>query len=121
MAKQDTVKDCLDHLRDAIPELKGVLLASIEGLPVAHALSNDLEPNRIAAMTGAALKMGRRIAETTGNGDFNEIGFRGEEDMLFLYSTGSKAMLAVIAPTSSGVGLIHLEARDTANAIRELL
>jgi len=39
--------------------------------------------------------------------------------MLLLYSTGSKAVLAVIAPIGSNIGLIHLEARDTVRAIQE--
>jgi hypothetical protein len=48
--KHDVLKGHLENLRDSIPELRGVLLASNEGLPVAHSLSNGADPNRVAAM-----------------------------------------------------------------------
>jgi len=53
MAKGETLKATLEDLRNAIPELKGVLLASNEGLPIAHALTNGTDPNRLAAMAAA--------------------------------------------------------------------
>ena len=54
MAKGETLKATLEELRNSIPELKGVLLASNEGLPIAHALTNGTDPNRLAAMAAAA-------------------------------------------------------------------
>ena len=39
MAKHDALKNHIETLRNAIPELKGVLLASNEGLPIAHSIS----------------------------------------------------------------------------------
>ena len=44
MAKHEALKNHIEALRDAIPELKGVLLASNEGLPIAHSLSNGSDP-----------------------------------------------------------------------------
>ncbi len=46
MAKGEALKGHIEALRNAIPELKGVLLASNEGLPIAHSLSNGSDPNR---------------------------------------------------------------------------
>ena len=55
MAKGEALKAHLEALRNAIPELKGVLLASNEGLPIAHSLSNGADPNRVADMCEAVL------------------------------------------------------------------
>ena len=120
MAKHDALKNHLDNLRNAIPELKGVLLASVEGLPVAHALSNGMDANRVAAMAAAASSLGRRISDSMATGTLNEVSVKGEEGMLFVYSAGPKAVLAVIGPSPSNAGLIHLEARNTAKEIAEL-
>ena len=38
MAKVEALKNQLEALQQAVPELKGVLLASNEGLPIAHSL-----------------------------------------------------------------------------------
>src|SRR5258708_35386491 len=68
MAKGEALKAALEALRSAIPELKGVLLASNEGLPIAHALTNGADPNRVAAMAAAASSLGRRGSGTLSGG-----------------------------------------------------
>jgi predicted regulator of Ras-like GTPase activity (Roadblock/LC7/MglB family) len=120
MAKGEALKATLESLRNAIPELKGVLLASNEGLPIAHALTNGSDPNRIAAMATAAASLGRRISETMSGGALGEVSVQAEEGALFVYSAGSKAVLAVLSPQGSNAGLIHLEARSAAKEIGDL-
>jgi predicted regulator of Ras-like GTPase activity (Roadblock/LC7/MglB family) len=120
MAKQDALKQHIETLRNSIPELKGVLLASNEGLPIAHSLSNGTDPNRVAAMAAAASSLGRRISDSMSVGILGEISISGEEGVLFIYSAGNKAVLAVMGPQGSNAGLIHLEARITAKEIGEL-
>ncbi|MDP8983278.1 MAG: roadblock/LC7 domain-containing protein [Acidobacteriota bacterium] len=120
MAKHEALKTHLETLRNSIPELRGVLLASSEGLPVAHSLSNGADPNRIAAMAAAASGLGRRISESMATGGLLEVSIRGEDGILFVYSAGPKAVLCVMGPMSANAGLIHLEARNTAKDIGEL-
>jgi len=120
MAKGETIKNHLENLRTAIPELKGVLLASNEGLPIAHQLSNGADPNRVAAMAVAASSLGRRISESMSAGTLGEVSIQADEGALFVYSAGSKAVLAVISPQGGNAGLIHLEARTAAKDIGDL-
>ena len=117
MAKQEALKNHIETLRNSIPELKGVLLASNEGLPIAHSLSNGSDPNRVAAMAAAASSLGRRISDSLSTGTLSEVSIRSEEGVLFIYSAGPKAVLCVIGPQGSNAGLIHLEARGTAAEI----
>ena len=79
MAKGETLKAALEGLRNAIPELKGVLLASNEGLPIAHALTNGTDPNRLAAMAAAASTLGRKISDNIGAGNLGEVSVRADE------------------------------------------
>jgi len=120
MVKHEALKNHLETLRNSIPELRGVLLASTEGLPVAHSLSNGTDPNRVAAMAAAATSLGRRISESMATGGLSEVSIRGDDGVLFVYSAGPKAVLAVIGPMGSNAGLIHLEARGIAKEIGEL-
>src|SRR5262249_52302571 len=108
MAKSEALKIQIEALRNAIPELKGVLLASNEGLPIAHSLSNGADPNRVAAMAAAASSLGRRVSETMSAGTLGEVSIQGDEAGLFVYSAGSKAVLAVLSPNGGNAGLIHL-------------
>src|SRR5258707_5193375 len=96
MVKQDALKNHLESLRNSIPELRGVLLASNEGLPVAHSLSNGTDPNRVAAMAAAASGLGRRISESMATGVLSEVSIHGGDGVLFLYSAGAHAVFAVM-------------------------
>jgi len=120
MAKGEALKGHLESLRSSIPELKGVLLASNEGLPIAHSLSNGSDPNRVAAMAAAASSLGRKISDSMSAGTLGEVSIQAEEGALFVYSAGSKAVLAVLSPQGGNAGLIHLEARSAAKEISEL-
>lgn len=120
MAKHDALKNHIESLRNAIPELKGVLLASNEGLPIAHSLSGAADPNRLAAMAAAASSLGRRITDTMSMASLGEVAIQGDEGALFVYSAGAKAVLAVLGPQGSNAGLIHLESRQIAKDIGEL-
>src|SRR5690242_14173276 len=117
MAKVEALKNHLEALRNAIPELKGVLLASNEGLPIAHSLSNGADPNRVAAMAAAASSLGRRISESMSAGTLGEVAIQADDGALFVYSAGTKAVLAVISPQGGNAGLIHIEARSAAKDI----
>lgn len=120
MAKVEVLKNHLEALKNAIPDLKGVLLASNEGLPIAHSFTNGTDPNRVAALAAAVSTLGRKISENLGSGALGEVSVQAEEGSLFVYSAGTKAILAVVTPQGSNAGLIHLEARSTAKEIGEL-
>jgi uncharacterized protein len=120
MAKGEALKSQIESLRSAIPELKGVLLASNDGLPIAHSLSNGGDPNRVAAMAAAASNLGRRVSDSLSAGTLGEVSIQADEGALFVYSAGSKAVLAVISPQGGNAGLIHLEARSIAKEIGDM-
>ena len=120
MSKHEEVQRQISGLREAVPELKGILLASVEGLPIAHLLPNGADPQRLAAMAAAASSLGRRISETLGVGPLLEISVTGSDGKLFVYAAGAKTVLAVMGPHAANAGLIHLEARETAHGISEL-
>src|SRR5271163_4750400 len=120
MVKHEALKNHLETLRNSIPELRGVLLASNEGLPIAHSLSNGSDPNRVAAMAAAASSLGRRVSDSLNAGALGEVSIQADEGALFVYSAGTKAVLAVMSPQGGNAGLIHLEARSIAKDIGDL-
>lgn len=120
MAKHEALKNHIEQLRAAIPDLKGVLLASNEGLPIAHSLVAGIDPNRVAAMAAASALLGRRISENMGVGALAEVAVRGDDGIMFVYAAGPKAMLAIIGPQGANAGLVHIEGRLAAQDIASL-
>src|SRR5258707_8822604 len=98
MAKVEQLKTQIEALRNAIPELKGVLLASNEGLPIAHSLSNGADPNRVAAMAAAASNLRRRITESMSAGTLGSISVTADDGALFVYSARANSDLALVSP-----------------------
>ena len=120
MSKQEILTTEIEELCGAIPELQGVLLASSDGLPIAHSLANSGDPNRIAAMAAAAANLGKRVTSAIETGSFTEVSVRASDGDLYIYSAGGKAVLAVIGPKNANAGLINLEARNTAEKVAQL-
>ena len=62
-SKHSDLKLVLSAIRRAIPELHGVMIASQDGLAIAHDFP-EADAERIAAMAATALGIGKRISET---------------------------------------------------------
>jgi predicted regulator of Ras-like GTPase activity (Roadblock/LC7/MglB family) len=120
MALADELNVILTEIRSTLPEVTGAVVATTDGLSIAHSLSSG-DPSRVAAMVATALGLGRRICETLGGGQFSEATVSGTGTQIFVYAAGSKGVLSVMARPGGNVGLIHLVARDAAQRIAELL
>jgi predicted regulator of Ras-like GTPase activity (Roadblock/LC7/MglB family) len=120
MSKVEEIQKGISQLRLSVPELRGVLLATTEGLPVAHALSDGLDPQRFAAMAAAAVSLAKKFGENLNSGPMAEISVTGSEAQIFIYAAGPKAVLALAAPAAGNAGLIHLEARSVAHSFAQM-
>ncbi|MFI6444751.1 roadblock/LC7 domain-containing protein [Kitasatospora sp. NPDC050543] len=110
----------LRALKNRVPHLAGGLVASVDGLLVAHD-THGTEPTGLAALTAAALGLAQRLADATGQGDFKESLVRGEHGYVATYAAGSVTVLTVLALPDVNVGRLHLEARRSAERVACLL
>ncbi|MEU0372668.1 roadblock/LC7 domain-containing protein [Streptomyces sp. NPDC006283] len=108
MTAETEVLGEIRRLRARLPQLRGVLAASIDGLVLA---TDTAEAESVAALTAAALSVAQRLTETTGQGGFKELLVRGESGYVATYAAGSSAVLTVLAEPRTNVGRLHLEAR----------
>ncbi|MCQ6555572.1 roadblock/LC7 domain-containing protein [Streptomyces sp. C10-9-1] len=106
------------RLRARVPQLTGALAASSDGLVLA---ADTAEAEGVAALTAAALGVGLRLTEATGQGGFKELLVRGERGYVATYAAGASAVLTVLAEPRINVGRLHLEARRTGARIGELV
>ncbi len=120
MSKQELIQREIVALRQAVPELKGVMVASADGLAIATDFP-EAEGARIAAMAATALGLGKRIAQTVGLSGLEEVVIRGAEGYLVVYAAGDKGVMAVQTPAGANLGLVHLEARSAAGRVMQIL
>lgn len=119
MGRQEEVQSILTALESALPDLRGVLLTSVDGLVMAHSSVNG-DASRVAAMAATALGLGKRVIEAIQAGALSEITVAGTEGQMFVYAAGTNAVLVLIASEKPNIGLIHLEARAAAKRIAAL-
>ena len=121
VSKQEQLQTTLQTLRSSLPELRGALVATVDGLPIAQSFSDNTDANRVAAMAATALGLGKRINDTLGAGNLSEMSVSGLQGQVFIYSVGAKGVLAVVTPAGMNLGLLHMEARDAAKTVSLVL
>jgi len=120
MSKKDQIDQILNELRTALPELKEIIVATPDGLPVAHVGGGDVA-TRLAAMAATAQGLGRRIAVTTQLGNLEEIVIRGDQAYFIVYAIGDRGILGLTTPAGSNLGLVRLEAQEYAKKLAEII
>ncbi len=118
--KSEELATVIASIRAAIPELYGVMIASTDGLAVAHDLPED-DAERIAAMAATALGLGSRITERTNLGALSEAVIRGSKGNLVVYAAGADAVLVLTGPLESNLALMRMEARVAGIQINSLI
>jgi len=111
--------EAIRELRNEI-DLVGVMIATSDGLALAYDLPSD-DSLRIAAMAATGLGLGRRLVDSFGHESFQEQVTRGSDGYFVVYSAGRDAVLAVIAPASCNLGMLHHQARRLATRLGALL
>jgi predicted regulator of Ras-like GTPase activity (Roadblock/LC7/MglB family) len=120
MSKQEELARIIYDMRRSIPELHGVMIASTDGLSIAHDFP-EAEAEKIAAMAATALGLGKRITERTNLGELHEAVVRGDYGYLVVYSAGEKAILVMSGPITSNLGLMRIEARTASALVGQVL
>lgn len=113
MTKSRTQK-LVDRLRDmqaSSPDIEGSAIVSVDGLSIASALHQDIEEDRVSAMSAAMLSLGERIASELGRGILEQVYIRGENGYVLLTAVGEEAVLTVMARKEAKLGLILLDMR----------
>ncbi|WKU48348.1 roadblock/LC7 domain-containing protein [Streptomyces sp. VNUA116] len=109
----------LQGLRARVPHLTGAMVASTDGLVIAH-LVTGMEPDGVAALTAAALGVGARLTDAVGHGGFRELLVSGEQGYVATYAAGPSCVLTLLATADANVGRLNLEARRAGARIAPL-
>jgi predicted regulator of Ras-like GTPase activity (Roadblock/LC7/MglB family) len=114
----------VDRLRDlqaSSPDVEGSAIVSVDGLSIASALHQEIEEDRVSAMSAAMLSLGERIASELGRGILEQVYIRGENGYVMLMAVGEEAVLTVMARKEAKLGLILLDMKRAVADLVELI
>jgi predicted regulator of Ras-like GTPase activity (Roadblock/LC7/MglB family) len=114
----------VERLRDlqaSSPDIEATAVVSVDGLTIASALPDDVEEDRVAAMSAAMLSLGERISTELGRGSLDQVYIRGKNGYVILMSTGEEAVLTLLARKEAKLGLVFLDMRRAVEDLAKLL
>jgi len=123
LAKSRT-QQMVERLRDlqaSSPDVEASAVVSVDGLTIASALPQNVEEDRVSAMSAAMLSLGERIASELGRGNLEQVYIKGEKGYVLLTAVGDEAVLTVMARQQAKLGLILLDMRRAAEELEKLI
>jgi predicted regulator of Ras-like GTPase activity (Roadblock/LC7/MglB family) len=117
---ESAVRAEIADLRARVPDITGALVATVDGLPVAHDL-RDVHAETLAAMSAAQLGLGRQFAHSAAHGEFLESVTRSAGGCLAVFAAGDHGLLTVLAGADLNLGRRYHEARPAAVRLGVLL
>jgi len=114
----------VERLRDlhaSSPDIEASAVVSVDGLSIASALPQDVEEDRVSAMSAAMLSLGERIANELGRGTLDQVYIKGEMGYVILMSVGEEAVLTALAREQAKLGLIFLDMRRTTEDLAKII
>lgn len=120
-SRNERMTERLRELQASSPDVEAAAIISVDGLPIAAALPQNVEEDRVAAMSAAMLSLGERIAGELGRGTLDEVYVRGDKGFVIVRAVGEEAVLAVLARQQAKLGLLFLDMRRAAAEFSEIL
>lgn len=113
--------ECINELRFRSPGIIDVSIVSVEGLPIASVVLEQIEETRFAAMTAAMLSLGERVALELKKGGLKKIFVEGEHGHIITMQAGENAVLTVSSTPDAKLGLLFLDMSRAAEKVARLL
>jgi predicted regulator of Ras-like GTPase activity (Roadblock/LC7/MglB family) len=121
MSRGGQLDRAMFNLLEHTPEIEAAAVVSFDGLPMASALPESMDEDRVAAMSAALLSLGERAANGLGRGDLSQVFIEGDDGTVFLVSCDGEAVLVAVAAKGAKTGLMLYEVKRTAAVIGKTL
>lgn len=119
--RSDRLVEILDDFVDASRDVEAAAVVSLDGLPMASALPDHLEEDRLGAMAAALLSLGEQAAAGLGRGALSQVFVEGAGGYVFLMSARDQAVLAAITGSEAKIGLMLYQMRQAADDVGRAL
>lgn len=120
MSKQEQFMSVIRELRENVPDITGVMIATVDGLSIATDFPEE-EGARVAAMGASSIGLGNRMTKVAEVGTMKDMMIEGEDGLLIIYMAGSGGILALRAPRRANLGLIRLDGPTAAQKVAEIM
>jgi len=120
-SRTESMTNILKELEAGTPDVEAGAIVSVDGLIMASALPQDVEEDRVAAMSAAMLSLGERTAQELNRGRLNQVFIRGEDGYVLLMNAGEDAVLTTLVRKDAKLGIVFLDMKRAVEEISKLI
>jgi len=125
MVEKDVKRKLVDVLKDLerrVTDVLGSTVVTNEGMLVASVLPSDIaDPRLVAAMSVAALGIGKRTVAELGQGELQRVLITGKDGQTVIMSIGDAHLLTVLVRHDANLGLVFWEMLKTVEEVKKVL
>jgi predicted regulator of Ras-like GTPase activity (Roadblock/LC7/MglB family) len=119
--RAEILNSILNDLNTVSAEVIASAVISTDGLVMSSVLPQDIDGDRLGAMSAAMLSLGDRAVQELGRGNLEQIIVKGREGYIVLIHAGHEAVLAVMTSQTARLGLIFLEVKRAVAKISNIV
>lgn len=119
--RTQNLSELLKELDATTPDVEASAVVSTDGLTIASSLPQDVEEDRVAAMSAAMLSLGERTSQELKRGSLEQVFVKGVSGYILMMGAGQEAVLTALARKDAKLGLVFLDMKRTADEISKLI
>lgn len=119
--RSQEIQQALEQLKSTSTDIEAAALVSQEGFIIASVLSENLDEERVAALTAAFHGLAERSAEELGKGKPRQFFMQADLGYIVVMEVTKEAYLTVLSSRFGKPGMLLLDMRKGAEQVRALL
>ncbi len=117
-SKTDALNDLLSELTNSLgADVLGSAVVSTDGIVFASRFNSSVNVDRVSAIAATVLGVSRRVAKDLALGSSSETIIQCDGGYFIIYPVNDKCLLAINLRKGGNLGMVRLEAADTADKI----
>jgi predicted regulator of Ras-like GTPase activity (Roadblock/LC7/MglB family) len=118
---ENTLKDVLRKIKASSLDIESLALVSSDGLPVASLLPENMEEDKVAAMSATITALGERVLDDLSKGKLNVALVQGEKGYVITAGIKNLAVLVVITNEMAKLGIVMLAVKKGVEELSKIL
>jgi uncharacterized protein len=122
MSRQEQLATALERLAASLgTDMSGAVAVSTDGIVLASRISSEINADRVGAVAATMIGVTKRVSSELKIGSTEEAIIKSSNGLFLVLPAGEQSLLAISLRQGANLGLVRIEARDTAEAISRAL
>lgn len=122
----ERIREAFREIKVDVPGIKGIVLSTVDGLPIASDIKSEERQNRIAAMVSALVSLSKKVAPELEVGSLDSVNIEAEDGKIFCYivsgdDISSPAILAIVTSQDLNLGILRMVIPKLIGKLKEII